>query len=60
MSSYDKSSHGVVDVHFSVGQREEEKSRVRRPADAGQLSAFQLLAPNPVSVNGSDYDGAIL
>ena len=47
-------------MDLSVGQREEEEPGIRRPADPGQLRALQLLAPDPVSVNGPHDDRAVL
>ena len=59
-STHHEAAHVVVDVDLPVGEGEEQESGIRRPADSGQLRTLQLLAPDPVSVNGSDDDRSVL
>eukprot|EP00754_Rhynchopus_humris_P043782 Rhum_TRINITY_DN3522_c0_g1::Rhum_TRINITY_DN3522_c0_g1_i1::g.11102::m.11102 len=54
----------VVAVHLSVYSAEEDHLRVRAPLHVRQLHGLaarvQLLAPQPVSVDAADDDGAVL
>ena len=59
-AAHHEPSHGVVDVDLPVGHGEEEQPRVLGPADAGQVHARQLLAPDAVAVDAPHDDGAVL
>ena len=58
--THHEASHGVVDVDLPVGHGEEEQPRVLRPADARQVHARQLLAPDAVAVDAPHDDGAVI